>query len=718
LRSLLIQRERSKDKGETAIAYFTPNSHPKIPIVVIVHRAKIYLWESELSSAPFHSLALDHHHHAGLLTSISILGSPQADNEIFYITIGKFLYCLTYCQRVLIVTGKHELGDVIKSIGVVAQNNDPSKVFLCVGYCSSRVILFKYDASSSHLKDPPVLLSRIDHCNVTDISCLKSIHSAQLILVTSEKASNIAHVWIWSLPQALSSALIISPPLPIKLDQGLAVTCVDICLHPNNQCCYVLTTGINRMKLWLLHLTEDPPHEEFMVSWMPNRKGIQGAKFLQVVTQSQQESQQTILIGLASRDRSFQVLNIVNGQVVKSLTDLGHLTQLAVLTNSPAGQLPHSPSSPASASSSINVAIITVGSSISAHSINLGATEILCPNLFAGQQSHSPLFIKTTITAPLAIRSSSQSSQTRFAIDNGHFCLNPSTCSISSQCTYCATCCQQPTAPDSCRKCLHSSMVVYQFIVAYSSNEYDPREIFFYPLSPLQTRPVWSGYLVANNNSSYQFQLRASASSEPSQIHLRVQFVFSFALCSISYLAVSFEEEVRSSKRTKILFVQMTETGPGDVTILCNPSSSNHYSCPESIHKLSVFNHLNDVVIISTINELNGTLTCFLCDSELMTTEVIEIRDSHRLLNDVHLAAVNESLPLMISCGNDNLIRVYENYCPAVSSEDPVVEKERIHARPKILQGHRDDVTCLTSLLSDGNKYPYIISGSSDTSIR
>jgi hypothetical protein len=31
---------------------------------VFVHRAKIYLWESELSSAPFHSVALDHH--AGL----------------------------------------------------------------------------------------------------------------------------------------------------------------------------------------------------------------------------------------------------------------------------------------------------------------------------------------------------------------------------------------------------------------------------------------------------------------------------------------------------------------------------------------------------------------------------------------------------------------------------------------------------------------------------
>jgi hypothetical protein len=487
------------------------------------------------------------------------------------------------------------------------------------------------------------------------------------------------------------------------------------------------------MKLWLLHLNEEIPYEEFMVSWMPNRKGIQGAKILQI------QSQQTVLIGLASRDRSFQVLNIVNGQVVKSLTDLGHLTQLAILTQSPVESLSSSrtlknslpTATIATASTSINVAVITVGSSISAHSINLGATEILCPNLFAGK-IHTPLFAKTTITHPLALRSSSSSSQTRFALDNSHFCLNPTTCSISSQCAYCATCCQEPSSPEACRKCSHSSVVVYQFIVVYSSNEYDPREIFFYPLSPLHSRPVWSGYLVPDpSNSSYEFQLRIPTDRSRNQIHLRIQFVFSFTLCSISYLAISFEEEVRSSKRTKILFVQMTETGPGDITVLCNPSSSNHYSCPESIHKLSVFNHLHDVVIISTINELNGTLTCFFCDSELLTTGVIEIRDSHRLLNDVHLAPVSESLPLMVCCGNDNLIRVYENYCPPVTPSVDIdsvepdkegakqdAEEGRSRSRPKILQGHRDDVTCLTSLLSDGNKYPYIISGSSDCSIR
>jgi hypothetical protein len=221
LRSLLLQRERSKDKGETAIAYFTPNSDPKIPIVVIVHRAKIYLWESELSSAPFHSVALDHHHHAGLLTSISILGSED-QNEIFYVTVGKLLYCLTYRQRVLIVTGKYELGDVVKSLGVVAQNTDPTKVFLSVGFCSGRVILFRYDPSSPDLQDHLVLLSRIDHYNVTDIACLKSIQTGQLILVTSEKASNMVAMVT---PESFQRLHYLSP----SATQIRSRSCCDMC---------------------------------------------------------------------------------------------------------------------------------------------------------------------------------------------------------------------------------------------------------------------------------------------------------------------------------------------------------------------------------------------------------------------------------------------------------------------------------------------------------
>jgi WD40 repeat protein len=172
------------------------------------------------------------------------------------------------------------------------------------------------------------------------------------------------------------------------------------------------------------------------------------------------------------------------------------------------------------------------------------------------------------------------------------------------------------------------------------------------------------------------------------------------------FLAVAFDIETEDTTSSKVLFVELTETGPGSVTILCSDLRNDHY-VTRGIRKLGVYSY-EDRIIVTVIDMAGSKLTIFLCNQQLQTQICREASDSSKLLNDVHIAPVFQDSPLIVTCGDDNLIRVYQNYLEDISG----------NLSSMILQGHRDDVTCVRSYLSKGSKYPYIISGSCDKSIR
>lgn len=692
MKSLLIQNEPPKKKGSTTIGYFFPTSSPQSlsnepPVVVIVHHSKIYLWESEISSAPFHSLSLDHHHHDGYSTSIRIMSVKSRAYDIIFITIGRCLYCLTFSDRKLHLLCKHFVEDSIQTFSVVSREIDENPTFiLSFGICTSEVKLYEFDCT---LPEQLTLLYTLE-CDVTELTSRISLNIKRLILVANERSSDLARVWV--IP---TTAPIMSHE-SLYLSQGVVVNSVDTTFHVD-ETCYVVTAGDNRINLWNIHFTLDNPECEFMLSCPPHRKGVQSVKFVSVGIKF---TPLTILVAVASRDRSVQIINLVKGEVVRNITELGNIHHLVVLNHLSSHSNP-----------SFRLGLISFDRSICAHSVQLDSSEIICSNLYTSPRNIMRTNkVKFTLTVPLAIHIQNGKRVVK-SVTTDQYCLEPESCSIMNPCSSCSACCCSDT--NLCTRCSNNSVTFCQFIVAYNSHECDTREIFFYTISPLVFVPKWRGYLVGLSNSTYQFY--AGEKAEETLNKLRVQCISSFFLRDLSYLALSFEERVRANKRTKIIFTELNDLGPGRVQVLWNPNSSTPFSCPEVIPKMSV-TCFHDQVILSTINDANGTLTCFICDTNLKTSSVIEIRDSQKILNDIHLAEVRDSYPLMISCRDDNLIRVYENYLPVPQEKN--LQNCCPQPVPKILQGHKDDVTCVTSLLVPGNKYPYIISGSSDTSVR